>query len=133
MLARKAIALRCDVPEESIEFGKGEYGKPFAKNLNVEFSVSHSDNLVVCAVSDCPIGIDVEKIRPIDLNIAEEFCSEGELEYIFGGDRKEVGYLACGEDEALTRFFEIWTAKEAYSKFTGRGLGDICNMPVTKN
>lgn len=71
MLARKAIKEWCKVDAESIVFDKKEYGKPFAAGLAVEFSISHSGNVVVCAVDDEPIGIDVEQIRPVDLAIAK--------------------------------------------------------------
>lgn len=55
MLARKAIAEWCNVSPESITFGVKEYGKPYAKDLDVEFNISHSDYMVVCAVDNKPI------------------------------------------------------------------------------
>ena len=58
MLARKAIAEWCHVSEEDIKFGLSEYGKPFAIGLDVEFNISHSGDLVVCAVDNKPVGID---------------------------------------------------------------------------
>ena len=47
MLARQAISEWCGAAEESITFEKAEHGKPYAKDLNVEFNISHSADMVV--------------------------------------------------------------------------------------
>ena len=75
MLARKAIAEWCIVAPESIVFSIREHGKPYAVDLDVEFNISHSGDMVVCAVDDKPVGIDIEKIRPIDLTVAKRICT----------------------------------------------------------
>ena len=107
-LRRKAISDSCGISPANITFGTAEKGKPFALNADVHFSVSHSGECVVCAVSDKEIGIDIEKIRDISLRAAEKFASADELEYI----------KSCKNG-----FFEIWTLKEAYFKCIGTGLG----------
>lgn len=60
MLARKMLSDYHNIPEDQIFFEIGEYGKPFAVGYT-EFNLSHSDDKVVCCISDKPIGIDVEK------------------------------------------------------------------------
>ncbi|MCH5191740.1 MAG: 4'-phosphopantetheinyl transferase superfamily protein [Oscillospiraceae bacterium] len=125
MLSRLAIAAWCNVPPESIEFNINKNGKPFAKDLDVEFNISHSHDMVVCAVSDKPVGIDIEKIRPIKLNVAKRICTKDELIYLFGHTPNEQDFEMNSDIPTLTRFFEIWTAKEAYGKCVGIGLGDI--------
>ncbi len=113
-LCRKAVSEFCDISPEKIVFLKNKYGKPFAKNLSVHFSASHSGDLVICAVSDKEIGIDIEKIKPCNPKAAEKFATEKELEYIHSNENG---------------FFEIWTLKEAYFKCIGTGLGaDIKNV-----
>lgn len=113
-LCRKAVSEFCGVSQEEIVFIKNNHGKPYAKNLPVYFSVSHSAEAVVCAVSDKEIGIDIEKIKPFNPKAAEKFATEKELEYIRSGKNG---------------FFEIWTLKEAYFKCIGTGLGaDIKNV-----
>lgn len=117
-LCRKAVSEFCGVSPDKIEFGKNEFGKPFAVGLNIHFSVSHSGELVVCAVSEKEIGIDVEKIREIRPDAAKKFACESELEYI-------------AENE--NGFFDIWTLKEAYFKCIGTGLGaDIKDVSFMK-
>lgn len=122
MLARKAIAEWCNISAEEITFGKNENGKPFAENLNAQFNISHSGNIVVCAVDDKPIGIDIEQIRPVELKIAKRIYTKSELHYLFGFDPSEEDFSISPDDEMLVRFFERWTAKEAYLKYTGIGI-----------
>lgn len=113
-LCRKAVSDFCGVSPEKIEFKKNKYGKPFAKDFSVHFSISHSGDMVVCAVSDKKVGIDIEKIKPFNPKAAERFATEKELEYIRSTENG---------------FFEMWTLKEAYFKCIGTGLGaDIKNV-----
>ncbi len=124
MLARKAIAEWCSVAPESISFGIKEHGKPYAKDLAVEFNISHSGDMVVCAVDDKPVGIDIEQIHPIDLTVAKRICTDEELLYLFGHAPTERDFTFTTDIEILTRFFEIWTAKEACGKCIGTGLNN---------
>lgn len=117
MLARKAIAEWCGIEPESIIFAIGEHGKPYAIDLEVEFNISHSGNLAVCAVDDQPVGIDVELIRPIDLFVAKRVCTDEELLYIFRHKPTEADFVYTEDEEILERFFEVWTKKEAIFKY----------------
>lgn len=113
-LCRKAISAQCGIPCSEIIFDTAENGKPFAVNAQIKFNLSHSGNLVVCAVSDKEIGIDVEKIRTFNPKAAERFATDCELDFISSTDNG---------------FFRIWTLKEAYFKCIGTGLGaDIKNV-----
>ena len=122
MLARKAISQRCGVSAECISFMTGENDKPYAENLSVEFNISHSGDFVVCAVSDRPVGIDIERVRPIDLKIAKKICTPDEMQYLFGHIPSEDELGITEDREILERFFSLWTQKEAYGKCTGEGL-----------
>lgn len=104
---RKALSEAKGIKPEKIIFKYNEFGKPYAENVDVQFSVSHSEDAVICAVSENDTGIDIEKIRDVRFKVAERFATEKELEYI--GENTE-------------RFFEIWTLKEAYFKCIGTGL-----------
>ncbi len=85
-------------------------GQPYLSGDAAFVSISHCDDRVVCAVSDEPVGIDIEKIRPIRTGMAEKVCTEEELSYV----SQDTG-----------RFFEVWTAKEAYFKMLGTGITDL--------
>lgn len=113
-LCRKAISDFCGISPADIVFEYNENGKPYAKGLPVYFSISHSGDFAVCAVSDCEVGIDIEKKRPVRLQISDKFATEKEKKYI---------------NSSQNGFFEIWTLKEAYFKCIGTGLSkDIKNI-----
>ena len=81
-----------------------EHGeKPrFCDGVPAHFSVSHSHGVVMVGISHTEIGVDIEKIRPV--NYAKFSFMEAEDE----------------ED-----FFRRWTERESYLKFTGAGLKDF--------
>ena len=122
MVAKKAIAELCGVPAEEIIFGLEKNGKPYAENADVHFNISHSGNLVVCAVDDKPVGIDVEQIRNIELKVAKRVYTADELFYLFGFHPEEEDFSILPDEKMRLRFFELWTAKEAYLKYTGEGI-----------
>ncbi len=128
MLAKIMIAKWCNISPESIIFDIGEHGKPFATQLDIHFNISHSGDMVVCAVNDKPVGIDVEQIRPIDLKVAKRVFNKEELQYLFGFSPTNKDYVLTENIDILTRFFEIWTAKEATVKCSGLGIADIRNI-----
>lgn len=121
MLARKGISEATGVPESDILFGRSESGKPYAKNVDIEFNVSHSKDMIVCAVSKSKIGIDVEFIRDIDMRITKIACTESDKEYIFGRRDADIESI-IPDEEKIVRFFKLWTAKEAYFKYHGSGI-----------
>lgn len=122
MLAKKAIAEWCGMSAEKVVFALAENGKPFAENADAQFNISHSGNLVVCAVDDRPVGIDVEQIRHIDLKIAKRIYTDEELYYLFGFSPSDDDFYVLPDEGMLQRFFELWTAKEANLKYTGAGI-----------
>ena len=122
MLIRRALEQMCKRAQEDIVIKEYDNGKPYIENSDTQFNISHSNDLVVCAVCDRRVGIDVEKIRAINLSVAKRVCSEKELEFIFGRIPMQSDFSLCDDEEILKRFFELWTKKEAYAKCTGKGL-----------
>lgn len=101
-----------NIKNDEIEFIKGEYGKPHIKGYpSFQFNVSHTRNAIAVAVSSMPIGVDIERVRTADERIAKRYFTKLEQEYIYGNDSKSD-----------LRFYEIWTKKEAYVKYKGKGL-----------
>ena len=88
----------------------GLNGKPRLKDI--EFNLSHSHNLVVCAISEKPVGIDVERIKDAYEHIADRFFTPTEVRYLaqYAGETKR------------SEFFRLWTMKESYMKMTGEGM-----------
>lgn len=132
MLVKKEIANLLEINPESINIYPNKSGKPYAENCSLEFNISHSENIVVCAIDKNKIGIDIEKIRPINLKIAKRICNEDELNYLFGFTPKENDFKYTEDVNILNRFFEIWTGKEAYGKCVGTGLKNLINHSFNK-
>lgn len=104
----------CYGESKDIKFEKNKYGKPYIKEYpQFNFNISHSEDIVVGAIDNRPIGIDIEKVKTINYEgIAREFFAEGELNYI----------IKDSLDNKLERFYKIWTLKESYIKCCGQGL-----------
>lgn len=121
ILTRKYLSKLYNISEEKIEIRKGEKGKPYVLNLPAHFNVSHSGDYTVVAISDRPIGIDLEIIRDFSAILAKKYFNEDELKYISGNfsSRKKSLMQRC--------FYEIWTAKEAYLKYIGKGISGGIN------
>lgn len=110
-LARQAIAEKFNIDKKDVRFRVEKGGKPYAEGLSVNFSISHSGTIALCAVSDKPVGVDIERIRDVDLSVAKKHFAPDEQDYVF-------------EKLSLSRqrFFEVWTRKEAYVKMLGKGI-----------
>ncbi len=119
MLARIGIGQALGIDPHTVSIRRGKNGKPYAQDLDIHFSLSHSGNLAVCAISDCPVGIDVERMRKVDYRVAQKWFTVREQYYIFSEKRKQE-----------KRFFEIWTKKEAYVKRIGTGISDFSTFDV---
>lgn len=89
-----------------------KYGKAYISNYeNIHFNLSHSGKVVLCAISDRDVGVDVEYIdRKIDLNIAKH--------YFYNSEYKNI--MNC--ENRPEKFFEYWVLKESYMKYTGLGM-----------
>lgn len=98
---------------EHCEFAFLEGGKPVFLDGGLCFSISHSKDIVITAVDNKNLGVDIEKVREINLNLVKKVCTEREEEYLQG---------AKSTQDQIIRFFKIWTAKEAYFKYSGTGI-----------
>jgi 4'-phosphopantetheinyl transferase len=99
-----------------ITFKYSDRGKPKLPNTNLQFNVSHSQNIALYGFTDRNlIGIDIEYLRSnVECDkIAKRFFNEREFQIINN---------LLKEKKAQT-FFQFWTIKEAYLKATGEGLG----------
>lgn len=93
-------------------------GKPSLEgHANIHFSLSHCDKAVACAVSDQPVGIDVETYDHYNEDLARELMNETEIHQILTSFRPDITF---------TRF---WTMKESLYKMKGGPLDrDIPNI-----
>ncbi|MBN1103365.1 MAG: 4'-phosphopantetheinyl transferase superfamily protein [Deltaproteobacteria bacterium] len=97
-------------PETLREISSTAYGRPFLRGP-VDFNISHSEEYVVCAVSDRGrVGIDIEQIRPVALEDFKRVLRPEEWREIERSERLDE------------RFFTYWTIKESVIKAHGQGL-----------
>ena len=95
----------------------GENGRPFFEERTCDFSITHTQNHVFCAIIEgeepTRIGIDAEDLnRPDFLNL-DEMASR------WFGENEQTVFSASPTKET---FLRIWTRKEAYVKYTGEGI-----------
>lgn len=110
---------RLGIIEYSIYYNN--FGKPFLKGLPFYFSLSHSKNFVLCAISDKYVGCDIEYIDTENLNIiniAKKFFSNVEFQRIQSSKNR------------ILEFYDIWTKKESYIKMIGIGLNAGINFSL---
>ena len=98
-----------DYKELIIRYNK--YNKPYIDNLY--YNISHSHEYAVVVSSNKEIGVDIEKVRDVDINIINYFCTDNEKKYILESTNK------------YKSLFEIFCLKEAYFKMIGSGIGDF--------
>ena len=97
-----------DLPE-SVEIIREKGMKPRFDTDVVHFNLSHSDGVLLVGISHTPIGVDIERIRPIDY--------------------KKFAFLNAEDEQD---FFEKWTQMESYLKFTGEGISKF-RSPIPKD
>ena len=115
---------------EAPEFYINEKGKPCLMGNNLHFSISHSGSFVACAVDTSPVGIDIEIPRPINKRMLDHCFTNEEVRFIVS-DLSSLPDSIPADSPETHRFLSMWTAKEAYLKFTGEGLGGGLKNIVT--
>jgi phosphopantetheinyl transferase len=96
---------------------RSPHGKPFLPDEKIKFSYCHTEGLCAAVISDEECGIDAESIKRSAsfAEISSRFFTADENEFLSHNNYS-------GEI-----FYEIWTKKEAYLKFTGKGLSGGLN------
>ncbi len=84
--------------------------KPFIKNNNVKFNISHDSDMAVCVISNKEIGVDIMKIRAIDERIINRILNKNEKMPITDYDKTM-----------------LWCKKEAYIKYMGTSISSHIN------
>ncbi|MBP6428890.1 MAG: 4'-phosphopantetheinyl transferase superfamily protein [Bacteroidales bacterium] len=112
------------VEEKGFEFNskieKTVEGKPFFLfNQSLHFSISHTKEFIAIALSDKPIGIDIEKKRKYNKAVVHRFFHPKEVELL---------EKTKDEEDQDILFTKIWTIKEAYVKCTGTGIANSFNI-----
>ncbi|MBW4473474.1 MAG: 4'-phosphopantetheinyl transferase superfamily protein [Stenomitos rutilans HA7619-LM2] len=126
-ILRALLGRYLQTPPDQIQFCYSDRGKPSlaypSSAPELAFNLSHSDDLMVCAIArGCSVGIDLEAIRPV-ANLAD-------LTQRFFSPREHAVIHALPDDLRLRSFFQHWTCKEALLKATGDGLMSLSTIEV---
>lgn len=89
-------------------------GRPFLQNLGVDFSISHSRDWVVLAITQggC-LGVDMEQPRHLDWRLFKRYVPAADWQWLQSQSQPQVSLL------------RLWTSYEAVAKAAGTGLGGI--------
>lgn len=88
-----------------------ERGKPFWADSPWHCSITHTRKAAFCALAPFPIGLDAEPIdRAVNPKLPRKVLSP-----------RELAAWQHAENQSET-FLTLWTLKESYVKYTGRGL-----------
>lgn len=112
-----------NISYQNTKYFNNKYGKPYLKNSELFFNVSHSSDYVITTISNKEIGIDIEKVRKTSLKVINQFATSKEKKYILSSD-----------ENIEERIFKIYTLKEAYFKMLGTNLNHILEIEfIIKN
>ena len=111
-----------NISYSNINYIYNEEGKPYIKDYNLYFNISHSHDYVITVISNKEIGVDIEKIRKTNISIINRICTNKEKEYVLSSNI-----------DIEKRLFEIFTLKEAYIKCLGNKIFDFKNIELVFN
>lgn len=116
-LLQRALMLEYGIDGMPV-FTHDDKGKPLLQDHpDIHFSLSHCHEAVAVAVSDHPVGIDIETTGHYSAEVARRVMNDDEMRKIEASAQPEV---------AFTR---LWTMKESLYKLTGDDNGgDMAGM-----
>lgn len=114
--ARKALFMSAHISRAALgPLHKDEDGAPLPSN-GYFWSITHKPKFVGGVVSDLPVGMDLEEIRP---------CSPGLFKKVAVKEE-----WALSDMDPVVTFFRYWTAKESLIKLRGTGIRDMLKCRV---
>lgn len=110
---RVLVCQKYHINNNEIFYQYNKYNKPSIElNPPFFFNISHSGDWVVVISHTSEVGVDIEKIQDIDINISSKYFTNLEHQNL----------LSCKEKDRIQYFFDLWTLKESYIKFVGKGF-----------
>jgi 4'-phosphopantetheinyl transferase len=103
-----------NIDYDNVQIKYNENGKPFITNYSIHYNISHDNGMVICAINELPIGVDIIKIKKRNINVAKMFCNDNELNCI----------------KNLEDFHKVFANKEAYLKLRGLKINNVNNIEI---
>lgn len=95
-----------------------EKDRPHFNQADIDFNISHSGDYVTLAIDNQPIGIDIEKHRPVRIELFKRQFSTNEKQQIRQASNPQE------------QFFDFWSIKEAAIKADGRGVAVLSETEI---
>lgn len=111
-----------------VSIGKKKSGAPFLKGVEGRVSISHKRKYLTIAISDYPVGVDIERIdpKPTVFKIATKYFGE-----TIEKDDYESFYLSWTKKEAFGKLFEKGISKEVLGMdHSGSTISDEDGNPI---
>lgn len=113
LLVRYLFETHFSLSRDTIRFQTNGFGKPELMDVNnLHFNLAHSGNWIVAAIDKNPIGIDIEEMKSIDIDVMKEVLTTQEIKTLQALPANEQPYF----------FYNLWTIKESYVKYKGKGF-----------
>lgn len=108
LLLLSEIRRRTGIPERKVKLTLGSFGKPYLKNSELQFSLSHTRGAICAAFGENgEVGVDIERR---DRRVNERMYKR----------------VLCGEEQVHATsdadFIRFWVKKEAFLKRLGVGI-----------
>ena len=117
-LLKDVLKNELNITNYELTFNK--YNKPYLKNRNIYFNISHDKNTTVLVTSDKEIGVDIEYYTYKE-SVMKKYYNEFEQQEIINSNNKEY------------EFTRIWVMKEAFVKMRGQGISyGLQNVDTTR-
>lgn len=111
---RTRLALTLNTHPEFVSLIYSPTGKLLEKSGSINFSISHTDNIIYFAIADKNIGIDCEKMVDRDFDKIAKFVFSNEI-------ANDIINENSFEQKRL-KFYNKWTEKEALVKYYDSSL-----------
>ena len=114
-IQRQVLAQYLGIEAGAMNFSTGTHGKPQLPDTTLRFNLSHSDDLMLLAVTHGrELGVDLEFMKP---NVPFETLAD---HYFDPEDAWDLRLLPAAQRP--WKFYDIWTSTEAQLKASGLGL-----------
>ena len=117
-LLKDVLKNELNITNYELTFNK--YNKPYLKDSNIYFNISHDKNTTILVTSDKEIGVDIEYYTYKE-SVMKKYYNEFEQQEIINSNNKEY------------EFTRIWVMKEAFVKMKGQGISyGLQNVDTTR-
>lgn len=88
-------------------------GKPYLPDYpELHFNLSHSGEIALCVLADCPAGCDIQETTDIPEEMVQQFFHPGEYQQM----------MTLPTEQRQEFALKLWAWKEAYVKAAGLGM-----------